>query len=395
MPPYLHYHDAADEEESCPQPSALPAALAACCPSVKHTHSDAHPRFHSHPPLPPHPLSRLHRAGVKPATSPGPAGNSPGSSPKAAGCSPVEDGPAARSPASIPMAGMVSTLPASRAYVRHEGAEQHSSSPPHMHAQQQDVCQDGGDLVQQQQQEASCEQATGLQTQQQGDSCPLQQRRTHASMDQAAQADASQSDWQGGSGSDSESSDASERQSGLAVGNDELLEHEPEAMMLHHELGQQPGPSHYANMHKCLGTGQFGGQTTYPALSETQQQQVSSCNEMVQPSSLQGIPQQLRRLQQAPLYQQHAVHSSSMVVSQEHVDRQPSKLRALYRRKCDPEQQQQQQQQVLHQEDSVPASCYKQPSMKTVPQPEPAPTLPTKVGYPPIHMLACICHWKL
>ena len=59
VPPYLHYHDAADEEESCPQPSALPPALAASHPSIRQHDTGAYPRFQSHPPLPPHPLLKL------------------------------------------------------------------------------------------------------------------------------------------------------------------------------------------------------------------------------------------------------------------------------------------------------------------------------------------------
>ena len=88
MRPYLHYHDAADEEESCPQPSALPPALSASRPPVNQTANDAFPSFHSHPPLPPHPLSKLslqHRPEAKGGNSPWDAdsslryaGNSPG-----------------------------------------------------------------------------------------------------------------------------------------------------------------------------------------------------------------------------------------------------------------------------------------------------------------------------
>ena len=76
VPPYLHYHDLADEEDSCPQPNALPASLAAAYriqpladlatpltaakpPAMLQQHTDLTAQFRQHPGLPPHPLTRF------------------------------------------------------------------------------------------------------------------------------------------------------------------------------------------------------------------------------------------------------------------------------------------------------------------------------------------------
>lgn len=75
MPPFLHFEDPGDEEEACPLPSALPPTLAAAQPHAQRSGSKtassgslpyasrpstAPPaRFHPHPALPPHPLTRF------------------------------------------------------------------------------------------------------------------------------------------------------------------------------------------------------------------------------------------------------------------------------------------------------------------------------------------------
>lgn len=76
VPPYLHYHDPTDEEESCPKPNDLPASLAAAYPiqpladlatppttakppATLQQHADLTAQFRQHPALPPHPLTRF------------------------------------------------------------------------------------------------------------------------------------------------------------------------------------------------------------------------------------------------------------------------------------------------------------------------------------------------
>lgn len=69
--PFLHYHDPADKEESCPQPSALLAALAACRPGTGRPQASTLCRFHLHPALPPHPLLKLLRPASRSPTQQG------------------------------------------------------------------------------------------------------------------------------------------------------------------------------------------------------------------------------------------------------------------------------------------------------------------------------------
>ncbi len=419
VPPYMHYHDAADEEESCPQPSALPPALAASRPPVNQTANDAFPRFHSHPPLPPHPLSKLslqHRPEANGGNSPGAAdsslryaGNSPGfsshasdvtaerctravfNSPGHADSSAVRATHAHKSPTALRADfGMISP----------SGSSHHGSHLSNSAERQQYSTLD--DLPDQQQH---------------------QQPQSHSAT-QKQQRQQLPSAQQDGSESECDSFDACGDESDLAVGDDELLEHEadalPQSALLHHGIAQQTVlQSDRGLSQQDLASGQM------PSAQQQQQdfQQDDALTQghrswgLPRPQQNQGVnlqsrgpsrPQQDARFRhpdqsrlcipaqpQHPQIKQTAVPKigpggvllppGSGLASQELVYRQPGKLSAAYRSHWGDQLQEQSQQQAqqqqggLQQEGSEPVSCYEQPSMQTVSHVLPAPTLPTKV----------------
>ncbi len=422
VPPYLHYQDAADEEESCPQPSALPPALAASRPPVTQTANDAFPRFHSHPPLPPHPLSKLslqHKPEAKDGKNPGAAdsslryaGNSPGFSSHASdvtgekGTRAVETSPGHADSKTVRATDAHSrpTLRAASGLSSPSGSSHCGSHRPNSVEPQQYSTLD--DLPEQQQHQQP-QSLSAIQKQQQKQQ---QQQQPYAQQD--------------GSGSECDSSDACGHESDLAVGDDELLEHEadalPQSALLHHGAAQQTALQSARNLSQHDLASQ--------EMPSTQQQQQESQQdntltqgqwswELPQPQQNQGVnlqsrgpsgPQQDARFRhpnkdklcipahlQHPQVKQHAVPKigpggvlllpGSGLASQEVVYRQPGKLCAAYRSHCgdqlqkQSQQQEQKQQGLLQQEGSEPVSCYEQPSMQAVSHAMPAPTLPTKV----------------
>ncbi|KAL0018099.1 hypothetical protein WJX77_003543 [Trebouxia sp. C0004] len=332
VPPYLHYHDAADEEESCPQPSALPPALAAFQPHVAHTANDAFPRFRSHPPLPPHPLSKLslqHRSEANGDNSPGAvdsdlrwAGNSPGNVTAERCTRAVETSPghaasgagkatdADKSPSALRADSGTSTPSGSS----HCGSHLPNSAEPQQYST-----------------------LDGLPDQQQLHSHSAIQKRQQQP---SAQQDGSQSEW--------ESSDACGDESDLAVGDDELLEHEadtllPQSAPLHHTIAQQTVlQSARGSSQHDLASGQ---------MPSAQQQH------------------QHRFQQDDALTQRHCAKRTRRSRCDDQVQKQS-------------QQQAQQQQVALQQEGSEPVSCYEQPSMQAVSHVLPAATLPTKMKVP-------------
>ncbi len=425
MPPYLHYYDAADEEESCPQPSALPPALAASRPSVNQQANDAFPRFHSHPPLPPHPLSKLslqHRPEANGDNSPGAAesslryaGNSPGfsshasdvtgerctraveTSPGHADSGTIKASHARNSPTALRADSGVSSPSGSS----HRGSHLSNSAE----GPQFSTLDDLPDQRQHQQPQSQ----SAIQTQEQ------QQQRQQ--QQPSAQQDAS--------GSECDSSDAYGDESDLAVGDDELLEHEadalPQSALLQHGVAQQNV------LQSDRGVSQHDLPSGQMPSAQQHQQEFQQEDALTQGHRSWGVPPQLQQNQgvklhsrgpshpqqdarsrhpdqdrlcipaqlQHPQVKQHAVPNigpggvlllpGSGLAGQELVYRQPGKLRAAYRSNCDDQlqkqsqQQSQQQQGVMQQEGSEPVSCYDQPSMQAVSHALPAPTLPTKV----------------
>ena len=428
MPPYLHYHDAADEEESCPQPSALPPALAASRPPVKQTINDALPRFYFHPPLPPHPLSNLslqHRPEAQGGNSPGAAdsslryaGNSPGfrshasnadaerciravqSSPGHADSHAVKATHANNSPAAL----CADSTPSGSGLC---GGHLPSSAEPQQYSTLDDL------LDQQEHQQPPSHSPTWKQQHQ-------QQQQQHQQQQQQQQPSVQQD----GLEKECDSFDACGDESDLAVGDDELLEHEadalPQSALLHHGTAQQTVLQNDRGLSQHdLASGQMPS-------AQQQQQDFQQDNALTQghrswelphAQQNQGLnlqsrgpnhPQQDARFRhpdqdrlcipaqpQHPQVKQSAVPKigpsgvlllpGSGLAGQELVYRQPGKLRAAYRNQCNgqlheqSQQQAQQQQGVLRQEGSEPVSCYEQPSMQAVSHALPAPTLPTKV----------------
>jgi len=421
VPPYLHYHDAADEEESCPQPSALPPALAASRPPVTETPVDAFPRFHSHPPLPPHPLSKLslqHIPEAKGGNSIGAAdsslryaGNSPGfsshagdvtelperctravdPSPGHADSGAVKATHAHNSPTALRADSGMSNPSGSS----HRDSHLHNSAEPQQHST-----------------------LHGLPDQQ-------QHQQPHSNSAIQKQQQQQPSAQQDGSESECDSSDACGDESDLAVGDDELVEHEadalPQSRLLHPGVAQHTvlQSARLLSQHD-LASGQM------PSAQQQHQHRLQQDNALTQgqrswglpqPQQNQGVnlqsrgpsrPQQDARFRQPdqdrlcipaepqhPQIKQNAVPKigpdgvllllGSDLASEELVCRQPGKLRAAYRSHCDDQllkqsqQQAQKQQGVLQQEGSEPVSCYEQPSMQAVSHVLPAPTLPTKV----------------
>ena len=426
VPPYLHYHDAADEEDSCPQPSALPPALAASRPPDNQTADDALPRFHLHPPLPPHPLSKLsfhHRPEAKGGNSPGAAdsslryaGNSLGFSSHAGdvtgeGCTTaVETIPGHADSRAVRATHVHNSPTALRANsdVSSPNGNSHCGSHLPSSAEPQLFSTLDGLPEQQQHQQPRPHSATQEQQQRQ------QQQQ------QQQQAPSAQQD---GSESECDSFDAHGDESDLAVGDDELLEHEADALpqpaLLLHGIAQQTvlqnvrglsqqdlwsrqmrlarRPQHALQRDDALTQGHWSW-----GLHSQQNQGV--CLQSREPSH----PHQDARFRhpnqdrlcipaqpQHPQIKQTAVPKmgpggvlilpGSGLAGQEVMYRQPGKLRAAYRSHCSDQlqeqlqQQSQKQQGLLQQESSEPVSCYEQPSMQAVSHALPAPTLPTKV----------------
>ena len=232
MPPYLHYQDPADEEESCPQPSALPAALAASLPAVHEPRPAGHHHFHSHPPLPPHPLLKLHRPAVNSPTHRGPSpvhvASSPSEghfSPAAQTCSPsrpADSGPLCKGPSAGSLDGAAPADSPSSSPHALDNASVHSA--PGLHSSNQQQLQhhksQHADLQQQQQQQ----QHGVMSAQLSGNDTGF---RSEATTSEAGQDEANiMIEEQEQSVSASEGSELSDCSSAGAVGDDELLDHE-------------------------------------------------------------------------------------------------------------------------------------------------------------------------
>lgn len=227
VPPYLHYQDPADEEDSCPQPSALPAALAASLPAVHKSQAAGHHYFHFHPPLPPHPLLKLHRPAVDSPThrapSPGHVASSPShghSSPAAQRCSPSRPadcgslckGPGASSRDGTSQADSPDSLPHAVGSASVPGAPVlHSSN-------QQQVQQHKPQTADFQQQQSG---VVSAQLSGNEDRLRPVASSPEAERDEAITEEQEQSDF------GSQGSQVSDCSSTGAVGDDELLDHEP------------------------------------------------------------------------------------------------------------------------------------------------------------------------
>ena len=232
MPPYLHYQDPADEEESCPQPSALPAALAASLPAMHHSQAATHHHFRSHPPLPPHPLLKLHRSAVNSpihrAPSHGHVANISACSPCHVRASPVaqsstpssaaDKGPSCTGPGTSSPGGSPGALD----NAEEGGANGYHSKHTIDQLQLQQLRPQHADL--QQQQEQQQEQQHGLMpacvSGNEGDRQRLRQVAASRGQEEPFTDEVDQAD------SGSEHSDLSECESAGAVGDDELLDHE-------------------------------------------------------------------------------------------------------------------------------------------------------------------------
>lgn len=246
MPPYLHYQDLADEEESCPQPSALPAALAASLPAMHQPQTASQPRFHSHPPLPPHPLLKLHRSAV---SSPVQQGLCPGyvrDSPAQRSASP---GPAAISPghgdisptaelsAMLRYAGPSAKRPGASSSPRQSSTQAHCSGnsraalgegcvPPKSEHEGRDAIEE---LQHRYLQRAEAQlQPHALMTLQGADSDDGRQGLGPVAAPHGSRQEGPDGEEQAYSDSGSERSELSERESAGAVGDDELLDHDPD-----------------------------------------------------------------------------------------------------------------------------------------------------------------------
>lgn len=230
MPPYLHYQDPADEEDSCPQPSALPAALAASLPATHQARAAGHHHFHSHPPLPPHPLLKLHRSAVDSPTRRAHSPRHVASSlshghfgPEAHSCSPSRpagSGPSCKGPGASSLGGTAQADNPSGSPHASDVASV-PSAPVLQSSDQQQLQQhkpQRTDLLQQQQHEVMSAQLSGN-----GDG-----PRQVASTPETGQDEANvNTEEQENSDSDSEGSELSDCCSAGAVGDDELLDHEP------------------------------------------------------------------------------------------------------------------------------------------------------------------------
>lgn len=386
MPPYLHYEDPADEEESCPQPSALPAALAASLPAMHQSQGASHPRFHSHPPLPPHPLLKLHRSAANSPThanlSPGHAVNSPaqaGSSPGHAANSPghghvspvllrstmsrsAGSGPAAKGPGTSNPTGSTQ-------------ARCFGSSPEALH----DVCipfapeHPGSEAIQQQQpqryhpQHAEPQhQSHQLMTAQGAGRDDGRHGLGPVAASHGSGPEAPHAGEQAPSDSGSEGSELSEHESAGAVGDDELLDHDPNFAHCDAAVHGMPCEQTQNTVQSQPDT-QLG-----PAsLHHYSHENLSAISACEAPTHLgrvtqhgQGIPgvgpgdfgdqgfsQQHRRAAHPQLRPSQAMGSahthmqmhharSRRGLQEEHVSREDSKLAAAYRRHSHPEQQQ-------------------------------------------------------
>ena len=156
---------------------------------------------------------------------------------------------------------------------------------------------------------------------------------------------------QAGSDEDSNLSDAGQQQPRLAVGDDELLENDSDTLLhselIQHELTQQPicfaHSSEDRGFHQD-GSAGSGNMLLHPSTVRQQSAAIDSCSEAPQPSRLHIASQQLRGLshqqrhkrqarQQAPHITASAKLPPALQAShqEQHVSREPSKLRAAYR----------------------------------------------------------------
>ena len=159
---------------------------------------------------------------------------------------------------------------------------------------------------------------------------------------------------QAGSDEDSNLSDAGQQQPRLAVGDDELLENDSDTLLhselIQHELTQQPicfaHSSEDRGFHQdgSAGSAGSGNMLLHPSTVRQQSAAIDSCSEAPQPSRLHIASQQLRGLshqqrhkrqarQQAPHITASAKLPPALQAShqEQHVSREPSKLRAAYR----------------------------------------------------------------
>lgn len=430
VPPYLHYHDAADEEESCPQPSALPPALAASHPSIRQHDMGAYPRFHSHPPLPPHPLLKLscqQRPEASSKHSPQAAARSPraagnrASLTEQAGTGIAEDdrGPVASSP-EHGEAGLEQYHHSRvKASIACKSATVHSPDPAG--DSRTGKCPGSMDSSHVDRDHSRAMQLLSIvdcrHDQQQHESLSA-----HAAVEQQEQQRQQQS-----SEAVSDCDAAHEAALGVAVGDDELLEHEPDAMPQTGFLQPEPQPEPQSS-DAPLPAGRGSGVTYSVQQQHPHQQQQQQYPQQQQHPQQDGRVSRHQQNQDVaePQYGRESVHPwqnrgqispkrdaglthhphwnasqpqrhqfqhqavgntgagharalpDSGVVAEEHVFKQPSKLRAAYRSCCD-DQQQRPQLQPPQQENSEPASCYEQPSMQAVPERSQPAALPTKV----------------
>ena len=387
VPPYLHYQDPADEEESCPQPSALPAALAASCLGTGWPQAPSHHRFHSHPPLPPHPLLKLHRPVSNSSTQ---QGSSPANRPaqqtgtdgiciqgninlmaKSAvnGQITSANGPGSSSPSGTATENFAAPQPSA--------AENESSEP--LVSQPSNVQSDGH------QQAGDCQdQHTGMQQQQQQHW--LQRHEMTAASDSSLQCarcivpscssthERTGAEQQDQSDTGSEQSEPCECKSVGAVGDDELLDHEPDmAMEAHAAQSANPASSWHDTWHSSE---PFGGKTSTacatqpvvwadrlspddkPSARAAPLHQEGSLAAMPHYTVSHGVgqhPEAVRHLHQwvqqavtpafvGPCGAQHLQRGR-----QEHRSREPSKLRAAYRGHCHPAAQQPQHEELQQQ----------------------------------------------
>lgn len=430
VPPYLHYHDAADEEESCPQPSALPPALAASHPSMRQHDVGAYPRFHSHPPLPPHPLLKLscqQRPEANSKHSPQAAGDSPraagnrASLPNQAGTGIAEDdrGPVASSPEH----GEASSGQCHHSRVK----ASYACKSPTVHSldpagnSRTGKCPGSVDSSHVDRDHSRATQLLSI-------VASAHDQQQHESLSAHATVEQQQQQQQPSeSGSDCDS--AHEAALGLAVGDDELLEHEPDATPQTGFLQPEPQSSE-APLPTGLGSRvtysvqqqhpQQRQQQQYPQQQQHPQQdgRVSRHQqnqdvaepqygiESVHPWQSRGriSPKRDAGLTHHPCWhasqpQRHQIQHQAVgntgaghtralpdsgMVAEEHVFKQPGKLRAACRSRYDDAQQRPQQEQVQlqlpQQEKCEPASCYEQPSMQAVPERSQPAALPTKVA---------------
>lgn len=392
MPPYLHYQDVAEEEESCPQPSALPAALAASLPAMHEPPAASQPRFHSHPPLPPHPLLKLHRSAVSSPVQQGLCPGYVGDSPAQRGPSP---GPAAISSGHgdiSPMAELSTMLRYAGPSAKGTGASSSPKQPStqahcsgNSHAALGDACAppasepEGREAIEQLQhrhlQPAEArKQPFALMTLQGADS-------DDGRLGLGPVAAPHGSRQEGPDGEEQAHSDScSERESAGAVGDDELLDHDLDFAHYDTAVDENPGDQNWHSV-QFPADAQHGSASHHPPDTE-QLCAVGSCQGEAPTHSgmlnqreegkqeakpqhfgVKGFARQHRVAAHPQPWPNQAMCSTTSRVhmhhgvlqtglQEEHVSREGSKLAAAYRRHSHLEQQhheqRQAQQQVQH-----------------------------------------------